>query len=146
MKRFIPLLCLAVVTHTYALEDTPENRAKEAARYLAATPPEEMLADMSASMAQTMPEAQRAQFLKVMNDYLDMAALKEAIKQSNIKIFTADELKALADFYSTPEGKSAMKKMGPYMADVMPAIQAQIMAAMKKSQEAAKPAAPASTP
>ncbi len=143
MKRLIPLLCLAFVTHTYALEDTPENRAREAARYLAATPPEEMLADMSANMAQTMPEAQRAQFLKMMNEYFDMAAFKEAIKQSTIKIFTADELKALADFYSTPEGKSAMKKMGPYMADLMPAIQTQIMQAMKKAKEAP---APATTP
>jgi len=46
-----------------------------------------------------------------------------------IKNFTADELKALADFYGSPVGKSAMAKFGNYMADVMPGMMAEVQKA-----------------
>jgi hypothetical protein len=36
-----------------------------------------------------------------------------------VKDFTTDELKALADFYSSPVGKSAMQKFGTYTADII---------------------------
>jgi len=39
---------------------------------------------------------------------------------------------ALADFYGSPVGKSAMQKFGAYMADIMPTIEAEIMKAQAK--------------
>jgi hypothetical protein len=136
MKPLTLVICLLAASSCFAMEDTPENRAKEAARYLEATPPEAMLADMTANVAKTIPEAQRPQFVKMMTEYFDIAAFKEATKKSAIKVFTADELKALADFYGSPEGQSSVKKMGLYMADMMPVVQAQIMNSMKKAKEA----------
>ena len=65
-----------------------------------------------------------------------MPAVEKAMKKSLIKHFTADELKALADFYGSPVGKSAMKKFGAYMADVMPAIQTEMMKAQAKASPA----------
>jgi hypothetical protein len=41
-------------------------------------------------------------------------------------------LKALADFYGSPVGKSAMQKFGAYMADIMPTMEAEIMKAQAK--------------
>ena len=38
----------------------------------------------------------------------------------------SEELSALADFYGSEVGKSAMKKFGTYMADVMPSIDAEM--------------------
>jgi len=49
-----------------------------------------------------------------------------------VKNFTTDELKALADFYGSSVGKSAMQKFGAYMADIMPAMQAEIIKAQAK--------------
>jgi hypothetical protein len=49
-----------------------------------------------------------------------------------VKHFTTEELKALADFYGSPVGKSAMQKFGAYMADLMPIIQAEMMKAQAK--------------
>jgi hypothetical protein len=43
-----------------------------------------------------------------------MHVLVNVQKQVFIKIFTADELKALADLYKNPAGKSALKKMKLY--------------------------------
>ena len=48
------------------------------------------------------------------------------------------ELKALADFYGSAVGKSAMKKFGTYMADVMPDIQAEMIKAQAKANREEK--------
>lgn len=135
MKNKLPfILFFGIIANCFALEDSPANRATEASRYLAATPPTEMFADMAANMSKNMPEAQRQPFIDTLTKNLDIAELSKAMKASMIKNFTADELKALADFYSSPEGKSSMKKMGIYMADLMPVIQAEVQKAMQKSQ------------
>ncbi|MGH8045677.1 MAG: DUF2059 domain-containing protein [Chthoniobacterales bacterium] len=146
MKYPLLIVLCGLSLNCLALEDTPENRAKEADRYLSATPPAELFADMTANMAKNMPEGQREQFTTMMTKNLDIAALSEAMKQSMIKVFTADELQALANFYSSKEGKSAMKKFGVYMADVMPVMQSEIQKAFQKSQEASKPAAATPAP
>jgi hypothetical protein len=44
----------------------------------------------------------------------------------------------LADFYGSPVGKSAMKKFGAYMADIMPVVQAEIMKAAAKMEHQAR--------
>jgi hypothetical protein len=51
-----------------------------------------------------------------------------------VKIFTAQELNALADFYGSPVGKSAMGKFGIYMAEVMPALQQELIQAMGQAR------------
>ena len=40
-----------------------------------------------------------------------------------LETFTADELKAFADFYASKHGKSSMKKMNLLMANMMPKLQ-----------------------
>jgi len=83
-------------------------------------------------MGANLPADQREQFKKVMTTQLDIAALTKAMMDAMVKNFTTDELKALADFYGSPVGKSAMKKFGTYMADIMPAMQAEIIKASAK--------------
>jgi hypothetical protein len=112
--------------------DTPETRRHEAERYLQATPPKALFEDMADKMAANLPPDQRDQFKKLMTSQLDIAALTKAMIDSMVKHFTTDELKALADFYGSPVGKSAMQKFGAYMADIMPTIEAEIMKAQAK--------------
>ncbi|HUQ08876.1 MAG TPA: DUF2059 domain-containing protein, partial [Steroidobacteraceae bacterium] len=67
---------------------------------------------------------------------------KQAMLISMVKYFTTRELDAMAKFYGSPEGKSSLEKFGPYMADVMPMIQAEMQHAMEAAQAektAAKP-------
>lgn len=135
MKRRLQILLFALATPCFAIEDSPEARTEAANRYMEATPPGEMFADVATNMAKTMPENKRDAFIRLMTKNLDIEALTKAIKQSLIKHFTTDELNALATFYSSKEGKSAMKKMGIYMADLMPVIQSEIQKAMQKSQK-----------
>lgn len=134
--RMLPL-ALFVAVSAWALDDTPENRGKEADRYLQVAPLQETMADISAKLALQIPEKQRPVFMEAMNKHVDYDKLKEASRKAMIKHFTADELKALADFYSTEVGKSAIKKMGDYTADLMPVIQAEMAKAMSAAKKAA---------
>ena len=136
MRHMLIVIMLGIATSVLALDDTPANREKEAERYLKATPPEEMMKDMADKMAMNMPPESRTEFKELMTKYLDIAAMTKAMKDSMVKHFTADELKALADFYGSPIGKSAMTKFGAYMADTMPAIQAEILKAQGEAFKA----------
>ena len=118
----------------FALDDTPQNREQQADRYLAAVPPQSMMSDMAAKMAETLPEEQRDQFKALMTKHLDLGRVTAAIKAAMIKTFSADELQALADFYGSDVGKSAMAKMGTYMSEVMPATMSEVQSALTKAQ------------
>ena len=145
MKK--PLLCLLLAfvltlgagrgVRAQTIADTPENRREQATRYLAATPPKEMMAEMAKSVTANLPASQKDSVLQMFTTGLDMDALTKAMNDSLVKTFTAEELKALADFYSSPVGKSAMSKMGAYMTDLMPTMQAQMMKAMSNGTKSA---------
>jgi hypothetical protein len=145
VTRLVPLLfaiawTLSVPARTLALVDSPETRAAQADRYLEAMPPKDMFTDLAKQMSQNMPPDQARQFQEMMLEELDLAALQKAMKAAMIRNFTAAELSALADFYGSDVGKSAMAKFGPYMLDLMPAMQAQILkvqARMEKEMGAA---------
>jgi Uncharacterized protein conserved in bacteria (DUF2059) len=117
----------------FSAPDTPETRRREAERYLQANPPKALFEDMADKMAANLPPDQRQQFKRMMTADLDIAALSKAMTDAMVKNFTTDELKALADFYGSPIGKSAMQKFGAYMADIMPVVQAEIMKAAAKT-------------
>src|SRR5438105_15874314 len=132
------ILALAVVTLfassalVFSAPDTPETRRREAERYLQVSPPKALFEDMADKIAANLPPDQREQFKRMMTADLDIAALSKAMTDAMVKHFTTDELKALADFYGSPVGKSAMQKFGAYMADLMPALQAEIIKASAK--------------
>jgi len=121
----VPIFFLTVAP-ALALDDTPANRAAQADNYLRAVPPQSLMKDITAKMAATMPESQRATFVTVMSKNLDVGALADLMRTAMIKNFTADELKALADFYGSQVGQSAMAKMGNYMADATPGLIAEL--------------------
>ena len=134
-KRTVALTALTfIISCSFILSatDTPETRRREAERYLQASPPKAMFEDVADKMAANLPADQRDQFKRVMTTQLDIPALSKAMMDSMVKNFTTEELKALADFYGSPIGKSAMQKFGAYMADVMPVVQAEIMKAAAK--------------
>ena len=118
-----------------AEDDTPENRAKEADYYLTASPPKEMVTNMLAKLTAKLPAEKQKDVAEAFTKHLDLDALTKTMKASMIRHFTADELKALGDFYGSALGKSAQAKLPAYMGDVMPALQAQVMSAQEKVQK-----------
>jgi hypothetical protein len=130
--------CAACLSNLIAAGiDTPETRRREAERYLQATPPKAMFADLAEKASMNVPPADREKFKQMMTSALDIDALTKAMTDAMVKNFTTDELKALADFYGSRVGKSAMSKFGAYMAEVMPAIQAEMIKAQTKANQSA---------
>jgi hypothetical protein len=133
-----PILILIMLTLSAsplwvsAASDTPETRRQEAERYLKAMPPRAVFDDLADKMAANLPPDQRDQFKRMMTADLDIAALTKAMTDAMVKHFTTEEIKALADFYGSPVGKSAMQKFGAYMADLMPVIEAEVLKAQAK--------------
>ena len=133
-QKLVVLLVLTLSSWSpvFSAADTPETRRKEAERYLQVSAPKELFEDMADKMAANIPADQREQFKKLMTTQVDIAALSKAMIDAMVKNFTTEELKALADFYGSPVGKSAMQKFGAYMADIMPVVQCEIMKAAAK--------------
>lgn len=133
MKKLLLGLLITAATLAYAIEDTTANRQQQAARYLAANPPQEIFQEIADTTMNALPPAERQPYTDMLTKHLDMVAVSSAMQEAMIKHFTAEELCALADFYNAPGAKSAMGKMRAYMSDVMPVVQSEMMKAQQKA-------------
>lgn len=129
---------LSLTTLVVQAQDTPEARQAAADRYLAAVPMTKMLDETFAEISKGLPDGQRAQFLVDIKTVVRADFLQELTRQAMVKTFTVDELNALADFYGSKHGASAMQKFAPYMGRVMPAIQAEIQRGLQELQQKKK--------
>lgn len=135
MKRLSFLLpALWMPFAIWAIEDTPANREAQADRYLAAMPVSEMMQSLAEQMAPPGDADQRRQFVEAMTARLDIEKVARVMREALVRVYTADELCALADFYSSPAGRSATRKMGDYLAVVMPRLQEEIRKAQSKGR------------
>ena len=119
-------------------QDTTAARQDAVDRYLRAVPMEKMLEDTYAEMSKQLPQERRANFITSMRQKVRAETLEKMARAAMLKHFTADELNALADFYSSKHGASAMSKFGAYMADVMPPLMEEIRRAQQEPQSKAK--------
>jgi hypothetical protein len=117
------LLIASVAAHG---QDTIAAREAAAERYLKAVPMSKMLDDTFAEISKQVPVEQRAQFSADMKKMVRVEFLEKLSRDAMVKTFTTDELNALADFYGSKHGSSAMLKFGAYMGQVMPGIQAEV--------------------
>lgn len=125
------MLVVAMLLPAVALADSDQERVAAARRY-------QEVADMRTTVdmalvevANTMGRQERDAYLEHMRKTVRMDVLEKAALDSMVKVFTSEEMNALADFYKTPVGKSALAKFGPYVADLMPAIQDEFVRAMQ---------------
>ena len=137
MRAIIYVISLSIFSFTLANSSAfaLDDRVKQADRYMNAVPIQDLVNDMVENMSARMPEQQRKAFRSSMLEHLDIELISRVTKDSLIKHFTAEELKALADFYGSDVGKSVTKKFGIYMAEVMPVIQQESMKAGEKAYE-----------
>ena len=129
--RALLLLLLLLPAAQASASDSEEERAAAAKRYIEVAQISKMVDDTVTELAKAFPAGQRDRFLAFMRDAIRPEVLERAAMESMVKIYTAQELNALADFFGSPVGKSAMSKFGLYMADVMPVIQQEMFRAMQ---------------
>ena len=137
---FLLLICFSNGLQAFgqAEDDSLEARKAAADRYFQAVPMESMMHDMTVEVSKTLPDDQRAIFENVLMKKLRIDLLEEAAREALIKHLTAPEINALAAFYSSKEGRSVMKKMGKYMAEIMPVLQRELIAALNTMDQQEK--------
>lgn len=141
MNKFA-LVCALFLSATVTMTASAQSQSadKEAAvdRYLRAVPMAKMMDDTYAEIAKQLPQDKRAQFLADMHSLIKIERLEQLARSAMIKTFTVEELNALADFYSSPNGASAMAKYGTYMGEIMPPLMQEVQRAVQEIQARAK--------
>ena len=133
---------------TQSLPDTPENRTVLAKRYLAISPPGELIHGAADIAVKSFPEPDRKIFLDVMYSKSLEETMYRFELDSMVNKFTLNELRALITYYGSPGGKSAQEKLGSLSMEVLTQVQQEVKKAMetaKKQQPIpqAQPAPPA---
>ncbi len=104
---------------TQSLPDTPENRTVLAKRYLAISPPGELMHGAADIAVKSFPEQDRKIFLDVMYSKSLEETMYRFELDSMVKKFTLNELQALVTYYGSPGGKSAQEKLGSLTMEVL---------------------------
>lgn len=138
MQKRIAAAILAIlmwfaITASLAQDDV-STRIAAADRYLKAVPVSRMLDTTFAEIGKQLPEDQRAQFVNQMKAIVRADVLERIARDTMVNTFTTDELNALANFYESQHGASAMEKFGIYMGQVMPAVQQELHRAIQQME------------
>jgi hypothetical protein len=132
MNRAIIAVILFIAALSAHSQDTSANRLIAANRYLKAVPMDQMITETVIELSKQLPAERREEFIRQMNATIQAGHLESIARKAMITHFTTEELNALADFYGSKHGASTMKKFGPYMADVLPSIQAEVQRSLRQ--------------
>jgi hypothetical protein len=122
-----------------ALEDTKENRLAMAERCLHCAPTKvvaRMACGRVASVRADIAKDQLEKFLDAMMAEIDLDMMTAKRKEIMAKHFTAEELRALAQFYESPSGRSAWDKLGAYVVDMQGEMKAKVLEAETRARKA----------
>lgn len=98
-------------------------------------PVEKMMRDVVEKTTARMPGEKKEMTQALLNE-IRYDTLRTAMIDAMTATFTVEEIEALTQFYSTPEGRSVMKKMSTYMAEVQPVMMKEVRRSMKQVMQA----------
>jgi hypothetical protein len=131
------LMLLVAMLHIASANANENDAARAAAleRYLKAVPVSKMMDGTIVDMAAKLPAEQRAHFIAAMRRAIDGPRVEQITRAAMLKTFTADEMNALADFYTSAHGASAMRKFSAYMSELMPPLIVEVQRAAREIAE-----------
>jgi hypothetical protein len=115
--------------------DTYAERFSAATRYAKVADVRKMMSDTVVEAARQAPESNRKKIVDFLNANINMTYVENAVIAVMTKHFTADELNALAEFYGSVRGKSILAKFGPYMGDMMPIMQSEMVRVIEQAKK-----------
>jgi len=130
-RLLLPMVLLSAALP--AIADSEQERMAAARRYIEVAQMAKITDDTVNELAKGFSGGQRERFVEFMHKAVRPEVLEQAAMASMVKVFTAEELNALADFFGSPLGRSAMDKFGLYMADIMPVIQQEMFRALQQA-------------
>ena len=122
-------------SNCYCEETCSPEKAKAVIAYLEVASIDEMMNQMILEIIKQIPEDKRDIFVTIWKNLFDKNELKSMMSNTICRTFSLEEINALTAFYASPEGKSVMKKMPKYMAELMPYLQAMNQRAIESAIE-----------
>src|SRR5271169_1501724 len=132
LSRSVVVVSLVLLSAAAWAQDDMQSRYVAAKRYLEAVPIDRLLGDAFTAVAKQLPEDKRADFIADAKAAIDADSLGKICLTAMVKHFTTEELTAMADFYGSKIGASIISKFGPYMADIMPPLQAEVRRSLQE--------------
>ena len=137
LKMIVFAVVLLVGVSAVALDDTPENRAKQAERYLKACPPKKLLMDQLEVRSRGLPEKNRERLRKAWAEHIDWHAITKIAREALIKHFTADELRSFTDPDGVVLPPAEKHRQEAYSADVVPRVERELLKGLEKAKQTA---------
>lgn len=131
------LSILAVTTSTMAQDtqeaDDPQMAEKLAlaTEYAKFVPIEQEVATAIDNIVQQVPKDDRVVFRSVLERTIKVPRIKTLSQVALAEIFTAEELRAMTAFYSTPEGQAMREKMPIYQERLKPVLEEMVREAVQ---------------
>lgn len=126
-------LLLSIQGIAYAQQQDKEMDAA-IKQYLKVAPADLLLDNAMAEFVKAVPEDSRATIEETFRT-INRERITRAMVDSLKKHFTVAEVKAIAKFYGSAEGKSVMKKLGIVQAELLPVIQTELATALQKTYD-----------
>ncbi len=157
MRFIVALLAILMFTQSaHAVEDTPENRDAQIQRYLKVVPVAQLVRDFAIDTSKKVAAEYRGEFIALVTKHADIEALTLIVKGAMAATFTAEEVKAQADLFESPEfranymkamgdfhrssiGISVIKKRDAYLATLRPALDDELMKTYLKAKGQSSP-------
>lgn len=137
--NYIYILILVLISSSAFSDDGELKKKYEAIdRYNKTQSPAKMLDAYVESYTKDLPPPKAELFRDTILKERNLKLLTEDVKPIMAKHFTLEELVALAEFFESQHGASAMKKMGSFMAEFQPIFNAELMRLMKIWKEKEK--------
>jgi hypothetical protein len=135
---FFVILLLSVTFVTNAQESCTKEKTDAINEYLMVNSIDDLMDQMLAEIMKKIPKENHDVFTRIWESAFDKTEMKRAISYVMCKNFSIGEIKALTQFYGSPDGKSVMKKMPKYVTEVMPYTTAVTQRAIQKAIEELK--------
>jgi hypothetical protein len=132
---FVITLLLSIALVTNAQETCPKDKTDATNEYMMVNSIDDLMDQMLGEVLRRIPKENHDIYTKMWKASFDKIEMKRVMLSTMCKNFSIGEIKALTQFYSSPEGKSVMTKMPQYTADLMPYYIAVTQRAMQKAIE-----------
>ena len=146
LNKMISLLLVCSALCVAAGDDTPETRRAAAEAYMSDIGMKALVGDILENLKKSLPPDKADEVIAFVKTETNWDLIEKASLDALAKVFTTKEIKAMHTFNKTEEGQAIMKKMGPYMGEVFPAMQQEMNRVVMKAlaqEKAAKEAEPA---
>lgn len=124
---------ISLVSINATAGDTLKARHDAALRYMEAVSISKLLDETLVELAKQLPEDRREYIIIETKKLVNVPLLKKSMLEGLVKVYTAEEMNALADFYGSDVGKRVMAKYSMFVVEVMPIIQQEIIRSAKQA-------------